>query len=207
VAANGGTLFLDEVGELPLNLQAKLLRAMEQCEIRPVGGNQTVKVDVRLVSATNRDLARQVEQGDFREDLYHRLRGAVIYLPSLREHPEDIPLLVEHITGGKPPATVDFMEKLMLHRWPGNVRELDRVLREAMARSRAAGDDTLKPAHLRQELRRPAPRQQDDPFQPVREALARSKGNVSAVASELGMHRAQIYSLLRARGMSASDFR
>ena len=206
VAANGGTLFLDEMGELPLNLQAKLLRAMEQGEVRPVGGNQTVKVDVRLVSATNRDLARQVERGDFREDLYHRLRGAVVYLPSLREHTEDISLLVEHITAGSPPPTVDFMEKLMLHRWPGNVRELDRVLREAMARARASGDSSLKPAHLREELRRPT-QEQDDPFQPVREALTRSKGNVSAAAAELGMHRAQIYSMLRDRGLSASSFR
>ncbi len=207
VAANGGTLFLDEVGELPLNLQAKLLRALEQREIRPVGGNRTVKVDVRLVSDTNRDLARQVEQGAFREDLFHRLRGAEVYLPALREHTEDIPLLLEHIAGDAPPPTVDFVEKLMLHRWPGNVRELDRVLREAVARARAAGSDALKPSHLREELRRPPPPSEDDTFQPVKEALTRNKGNVSAVAAELGMHRAQIYSMLRDRGVSASDFR
>ena len=207
-AAHRGTLFLDEVAELPLNLQAKLLRALEQGEVRPVGGNESVKVDVRLVSATNRDLAHETKQGNFREDMYHRLRGAVVQLPPLRQRTEDIPLLTAHLLADVPLApSVEFMERLMLHSWPGNVRELDRVLREAMARARAAGDELLRSAHLRSELLQQAEDSQEDPFQPVREALTRSLGNVSAVAAELGMHRAQVYSLLRARGLSADDFR
>ena len=205
-AAHRGTLFMDEVAELPLNLQAKLLRALEQREVRPLGGTETVKVDVRLVSATNRDLAQQVQVGSFREDLYHRLRGAVVRIPPLRQRPEDIPLLVEHINRGGPRPTAAFMEKLLQHSWPGNVRELDRVLREAAARARAAGDDRLSTTHLRQEVQQPT-QSQEDPFEQVRQVLARHQGNVSRAATELGLHRAQVYSMLRDRGLSAADFR
>lgn len=211
--ATGGTLFLDEVGELPLALQAKLLRAVEQREVRPVGGQAPVTIDVRLVAATNRDLQRAVEQGAFRADLFHRLYGARIHLPPLRERREDLPLLVEYLLGRQelqPRPTASFMARLMIHDWPGNVRELDRVLREGAARAAAEGEARLQPRHLRQELRTNAEQARpptDDLFERVRGALIEARGNVSKAAAGLGMHRAQVYMMLRDRGMRAEDFR
>jgi DNA-binding NtrC family response regulator len=216
VGAAGGTLFLDEVGELPLAMQAKLLRAVEQREVRPVGGQQPVTVDVRLAAATNRDLQRAVEQGAFRDDLYHRLYGARIHLPPLRERREDLPLLAEHLLRRQevaPRPTAAFMTRLLLYAWPGNVRELDRVLREAAARAQAEGVGKLLPRHLRRELQEPAgpaavsAAVRADPFERVRQALAAEGGNVSRAAAALGMHRAQIYALLREKGLRAEDFR
>lgn len=131
--AHGGTLFLDEIGELDLDLQPKLLRALEKHEVRPVGGNERRRVDVRIVAATNRDLAAMVREGTFREDLFYRLNVIKVALPPLRRRTEDIPLLVEHFLRQMQDAapegrqmTVDFetMQKLQAHSWPGNVREL-----------------------------------------------------------------------------------
>ena len=131
--ADGGTLFLDEIGELDLDLQPKLLRALEKHEVRPVGGNERRRVDVRIVAATNRDLAAMVRDGTFREDLYYRLNVIKVALPPLRRRPEDIPLLVHHFLAeaqAKAPEgrqmTVGFetMRQLQAHNWPGNVREL-----------------------------------------------------------------------------------
>ncbi len=129
--ANGGTLFLDELGELPLDLQPKLLRAIEQRAVRPVGGDTPQSVDVRIVAATNRDLAAQVQEGLFRSDLYYRLVVLKITLPALRDRVEDIPLLVEHFlaqneegTGARVQVGYDTIRKLQKHGWPGNIREL-----------------------------------------------------------------------------------
>jgi DNA-binding NtrC family response regulator len=139
VEAQGGTLLLDEIAEMPQSLQVKLLRALQDRLIRPVGSNEEVKVDLRLISATNRDLPAFVRQGKFREDLYYRLAVIPIRIPSLRERPEDIPLLAEHFlkrvasTMGKEIEGFDqeALKWLHEHNWPGNVRELENVIERA----------------------------------------------------------------------------
>jgi DNA-binding NtrC family response regulator len=134
--ADAGTLFLDEIGEIPVEMQVKLLRVLQESEFERVGGIKTIKVDVRLVTATNRDLAKEVQAGNFREDLYYRLNVVPIHLPPLRERVSDIPLLVDHfvlrfnerlkkqITG----IDDDALARLVAHAWPGNIRELENVL-------------------------------------------------------------------------------
>ncbi len=145
-AAHGGTLFLDEVGEMPLSLQAKLLRFVQSGELQRIGDNQTVKVDVRIIAATHRPLAQQAQAGSFRADLYYRLAVFLIRTPSLSEHMEDLPLLVEHFLEkmgrAAPMKTIDeaALAKLAEHNWPGNVRELEHVLERAAI---LAGDDPL----------------------------------------------------------------
>jgi|GEM_PF-5774288 len=138
--ANGGTLFLDEIGELPLDMQVKLLRALQEGEIDPVGAKRAVKVDVRIVSATNRDPAQQVKEGAFREDLFYRLNVFPIEAPALRERREDIPALVEHfiarfnVEEGKRVAgcAVETMALLQAFDWPGNVRQLENAIYRAL---------------------------------------------------------------------------
>ncbi|MNU83044.1 Transcriptional regulatory protein ZraR [compost metagenome] len=138
--ANGGTLFLDEIGELPLDMQVKLLRALQEGEIDPVGSKRAVKVDVRIVSATNRDPAQQVKEGAFREDLFYRLNVFPIEAPALRERREDIPALVEHfiarfnVEEGKRVAgcAVETMALLQAFDWPGNVRQLENSIYRAL---------------------------------------------------------------------------
>ncbi len=136
--ANGGTVFLDELGELSLDLQPKLLRVLEQREIRRVGGSETIKVDLRVLAATRMDLRSEIEKGKFREDLYFRLNVVPILSPSLRERRDDIPLLVDFflkdMAGDEAPKlSDDSMAALMAHDWPGNVRELRNVLERALA--------------------------------------------------------------------------
>jgi two-component system response regulator AtoC len=138
--AHGGSLFLDEIGEIPIEMQVKLLRVLQESEFERVGGIKTIKVDVRLVTATNRDLAAEITTGGFRDDLYYRLNVVPIHLPPLRERREDIPLLVEHfiarfndrlrkqIAGAEPEA----IERLVSHGWPGNIRELENVIERTM---------------------------------------------------------------------------
>ncbi len=138
--AGPGTVFLDEIGELPLGTQAKLLRAIEQKEVFPVGANEPVRVEARVLAATNKDLAKEVAEGRFREDLYYRLNVVSIRLPPLRERREDIPDLVEHLLAkharamGKKVAGVshEAMQLLLAHPWKGNVRELDNALQRAV---------------------------------------------------------------------------
>jgi transcriptional regulator with PAS, ATPase and Fis domain len=138
-AAHGGTLFLDEVGDLPLSIQVKLLRAIQDKAVRPVGASEVIQLDLRLIAATNRDLAVQVQEGKFREDLYYRMAVIPIRLPALRERPEDIPILAEHVLKsaaerlGKPlRGFADEAAAWMQgHRWPGNVRELENVIERA----------------------------------------------------------------------------
>ncbi len=136
-SADGGTLFLDEIGELPLALQAKLLRFVESGELQRVGDNETVKVDVRIVAATHRPLARHTQEGKFRADLYYRLAVFLIRTPALAEHAQDLPLLIEHFLErmgrAEPVKRLDAgaLQKLRGHDWPGNVRELEHVLERA----------------------------------------------------------------------------
>ncbi|MFT3840594.1 MAG: sigma-54 dependent transcriptional regulator [Myxococcaceae bacterium] len=137
--ASGGTLFLDEVGDVGPKIQSQLLRALQEGEIRRVGESTPVKVDVRVVAATNKDLAQLVKEGKFREDLLYRLDVVPLKLPPLRERKEDIPLLVEHFAaqhargGARPVVTPEAIERLMAYDWPGNVRQLENVVARALA--------------------------------------------------------------------------
>jgi two-component system, NtrC family, response regulator AtoC len=137
-SADGGTIFLDEIGELPPELQAKLLRVLQEKEVRPVGSNQRVKVDVRVVVATNRDLEQEYRKGTFRKDLYFRLNVVAVRLPALRERRSDIPLLVHwfldrYAPGLSVPVTHGAMKALLQYDWPGNVRELENCIERAIA--------------------------------------------------------------------------
>ena len=141
LAAQGGTLFLDEIGEMPMPLQVKMLRVLDNSLITPLGGTESIKVDVRLVSATNRNLEKRVEEGEFREDLYYRLNVIPIRIPSLFERRDDIPLMVHHFAKqyaeslGRPPLDIpdSVMSILSAYRWPGNVRELSNMMERAVA--------------------------------------------------------------------------
>ncbi len=166
--ASGGTLFLDEIGELPVDMQVKLLRVLQESEFERVGGIKTMKVDVRLVAATNRDLKKEIGHGSFREDLYYRLNVVPIALPALRERKSDIPLLVEHFVKKfnarlqKRISGVDeaAMEKLTAHAWPGNIRELENVVERAVL----FADGELIAVHdLSEELRGGAARERREP--------------------------------------------
>lgn len=136
--AHRGTLFLDEVGELPLLLQTKLLRVIEDKEVRPLGSTKGEKTDVRIIAATNRNLRRAVQEGSFRQDLYYRLNVVDIHLPSLREHPEDVPLLIQHFFEKSAQSSrarrfsSDALRALLNYPWPGNVRELENVIERAL---------------------------------------------------------------------------
>jgi len=138
--ANGGTLFLDEIGEMPMPLQAKLLRFLEEQIIRPLGSTKEIKVDVRIISATNRNLEEEIKKGNFREDLYYRLATIIIKMPSLRERKEDIPLLVEQIlkeikmkyNKNIKRISPDFMKYLISYDYKGNIRELKNLLEKAV---------------------------------------------------------------------------
>jgi two-component system response regulator AtoC len=155
--ADGGTIFLDEIGELPLALQVKLLRVLQENEIRPVGDSKAMKIDVRVIAATAKHLEEEVKKGAFREDLYYRLNVLTIKLPPLRERAEDIPLLCKHFINrfnenlgrdirGVAPAAMSW---LLEYHWPGNVRELENIIERAMV---IAEDSQLFPEHLPSEL-------------------------------------------------------
>ena len=136
-AANGGTIFLDEIGELPLEMQAKLLRVLQEKEVRPVGSNEKAIVDVRVIAATNRDLEAAYRQGTFRKDLYFRLNVVTVHLPALRDRRSDIPMLVHHFLDRYAPSsplhvTPGAMKSLLQYDWPGNIRELENCIARAV---------------------------------------------------------------------------
>src|SRR6476619_630440 len=160
--AHGGTVFLDEIGELPLAMQPKLLRVLERKEVRRVGANKPIEVDLRVVAATNRDLGVEVNRGRFREDLYYRLAVARVHVPPLRERKDDLPLLIEHILATTPNGetasiaqeTIDLMMK---HDWPGNVRELRNVIERAVLLAEAPEhEDALRRAPLPEKRSEPS---------------------------------------------------
>jgi len=229
--ASGGTLFLDEIGEMPIDLQAKLLRVLQEREIDRVGGTRPLSVDVRIVAATNADLARSVEEGRFRRDLYYRLAVVPIRLPPLREREGDVILLARHFLAkygeqlkGRPLSLGKDAEPLLLsHAWPGNVRELQNVIQRALlklAGSRVGANDLsgLLPSAAVQErgvaglvesiLDAPAP--EAGRYQAalaaieaplIAAALGRTKGNQLRAAELLGMNRNTLRERMRALGM------
>jgi DNA-binding NtrC family response regulator len=197
--ASGGTLFLDEIADMSLALQAKLLRALQDKAVRPVGGNEETRLDVRVVSATNRDLPRLVREGTFREDLYYRLAVIPIRLPSLRERTEDIPLLAQHFleraagTLGKPSLAFSegAMAWLVEQPWPGNVRQLENVVERAATLLKGA---TITPADLSTDLFVPGgtsgrlrPTLEEVEQQYIERVLAETKGDKNAAARILGV--------------------
>jgi transcriptional regulator with PAS, ATPase and Fis domain len=220
-AADGGTLFLDEVGETSIPLQAKLLRVLQEREVRPVGGNRARRIDVRVIAATNRDLRREVEAGTFRADLYYRLAVFPIRVPPLRERRDDILPLAEHflVLHGrrerKPGCKLDPEAERWLasHRWPGNVRELENEMQRALALSDLG--DTIGVARLSQgvaDLREPAELlvRDDEPLKAtvqrfeawlLRRALARNGGQKAATARALGLTREGLYKKLKRLGI------
>jgi two-component system response regulator AtoC len=175
--ADGGTLFLDEVGDLPMEVQIKLLRTLQERELERVGGNETIKVDVRVVSATNRNLEKMIEEGEFREDLYYRLNVFPINLPPLRDRLEDLPILTNHFVAkfarqmGVPvaPASADALAKLREYNWPGNVRELENIVERGLILARGA---PLGASHLDFGRRAHSPANQSGPVATVPVAAA-----------------------------------
>ncbi len=228
-AAHGGTLFLDELGELPLDLQAHLLRALETGRVRPVGGTDETPVDVAVVGATNRDLITEVREQRFRADLYGRLAQWLIDLPPLRARREDIPALVRHLLArsGAPgrPTTLALMEAMLLHPWPFNVRGLLNTLSIALLASpagapldlhpevaaalvagRAVADEASHPTRSDSDPG-PAPSRGLPADEVVEKALVESRGSVSSAARALGASRQQIYRWLEQRSLSIERFR
>jgi two-component system response regulator PilR (NtrC family) len=153
--ASGGTLFLDEIGELPIAMQAKLLRALQERSVRPVGSTRDIPIDVRIVAATNRNLKREVEAGRFREDLYYRLNVITISLPPLRDRKDDLPILMKAIlnrlagAGSLPVVSPQAMQLLLTYQYPGNVRELENILERAFV----LGGQVILPEHLPEMMR------------------------------------------------------
>jgi sigma-54 dependent transcriptional regulator, acetoin dehydrogenase operon transcriptional activator AcoR len=204
--AHGGTLFLDEVGDLPKSVQAKLLRVLQDGCFERVGGERSVSVDVRIISATNRSLKREVEKGNFREDLYYRLKVMPVHLPPLRKRKGDIPLLVDHflkraVDDGFRPAEISnaAMASMMEYPWPGNVRELQGAVRFALIKTKG---NAVQPGDLPMEIRNrpdcsqaPGPSKKLD-IERVRAALTKSGGNRSGAAKMLGVGRATLYRFL-----------
>ncbi len=212
--ADRGTLFLDEIGEIDGSLQRKLLRVLQEQEVRRVGDERPISVDVRIISATNRDLAAEVEAGRFREDLFYRLKVILIELPTLNERREDIPLLIEHFLGqlahemGRPSLEIDpeAVRRLSARDWPGNVRELQNEL----TRLAILGEDRIG-AHLVSESARPRSvgeaMEIDDMTleeierEAIRRALAASDGVKSEAARRLGLPRRTLYNKLKKFGL------
>jgi two-component system, NtrC family, response regulator AtoC len=215
--AAGGTIFLDEVGELPLSAQAKILRVLQQREFERVGGTETLRTDARVISATHRDLAKEVAAGRFREDLYYRLNVARIVIPPLRDRPEDIPALSEHILRrverrqgwGELSLSPEALSTIRERPWPGNVRQLENALARAVI---AAQGRTILPEHLdAEESTDPTTQIVDDPLDvlPLRALLAEVErrtiqrallacgGNRTKTAERLGISRRQLFDKIR----------
>jgi DNA-binding NtrC family response regulator len=233
--AHRGTLFLDEIGEMPKELQVKILRAIEGYRFMRVGGTEEIDVDVRLITATNRDLKAAVETGEFREDLYYRLHVVSIKLPPLRERKEDIPLLVSHFIEKHKKEVkhrpLEISEKALQtlenYSWPGNVRELENCILRAMllARSNRIEVEDLPPEvrgkegepmapvprdseelrRMKWQLKRKAENEVERAF--LIEALKRNRGNISKTALDVGMDRRQLQNLIRKHGISVKEFK
>ncbi len=216
VQANGGTLFLDELGELPLSMQAKLLRVLQEREVRPLGSERVVAVDVRLVSATNRRLRDEVVAGRFREDLYYRVSGVEIALPALRQRREDIPVLVRHFLSSAatqlgravPDLTRQALERLTAHPWPGNVRQLEHVVTRAVAltdASRVTVTDLELPPEGTSHgtLDRTAFELHES--EQIAQALSENRFNVSKVSRLLTIPRATLWRKMRRYGLVRSQ--
>lgn len=218
--ANEGTIFLDEIGDMPLSIQAKVLRVLQDKKFYPVGSEKLVGADVRIIVATNKNLEEQVKQGLFREDLYYRVHVIPIHLPPLRDRKEDIPLLVDHflnkfrekvkkeIKGFSPQA----MQKLMLHDWPGNVRELENIIEyaAAMTDTELINEDLIFQTKVIPAVTYIKPlKEAKDIFERgyLIYLLETCKGKVSEAAKMAGKYRADFYLLLKKHELNPDDFK
>ncbi|MBG5882693.1 two-component system response regulator GlrR [Providencia alcalifaciens] len=218
-AASGGTLFLDEIGDMPMPLQVKLLRVLQERKVRPLGSNRDLDIDVRIISATHRNLPKAMEKNEFREDLYYRLNVVNLRIPALNERAEDIPLLANHLlreaaSRHKPfvrSFSSDAMKCLMTASWPGNVRQLVNVIEqcvalttspvisEALVSQALEGENTALPTFVEA-------RNQFE-LNYLRKLLQMTKGNVTQAARMAGRNRTEFYKLLGRHDLEANDFK
>lgn len=218
-AAEGGTLFLDEIGDMPLSLQVKLLRVLQERKVRPLGSNRDLDIDVRIISATHRDLPKAMVKNEFREDLYYRLNVVNLKIPALNERAEDIPLLANHLLRAsalrhKPfvrSFSSDAMKRLMTASWPGNVRQLVNVIEQCVALTTAPvisealveqaleGENTALPTFVEA-------RNQFE-LHYLRKLLQITKGNVTQAARMAGRNRTEFYKLLSRHELDTNDFK
>ncbi|ELZ8932425.1 two-component system response regulator GlrR [Cronobacter dublinensis] len=218
-AAEGGTLFLDEIGDMPVPLQVKLLRVLQERKVRPLGSNRDIDINVRIISATHRDLPKAMARGEFREDLFYRLNVVNLKIPALQERAEDIPLLANHLLRQaadrhKPfvrSFSTDAMKRLMTASWPGNVRQLVNVIEQCVALTSAPvisdalveqaleGENTVLPTFVEA-------RNQFE-LNYLRKLLQITKGNVTHAARMAGRNRTEFYKLLARHELEANDFK
>ena len=218
-AAGGGTLFLDEIGDMPQALQVKLLRVLQERKVRPVGSDHDMDIDVRIISATHRDLPKAMEKKEFREDLFYRLNVVNLKIPALHQRTEDIPLLANHLLRQaaerhKPQIrsfSVDAMKRLMAASWPGNVRQLVNVVEQcvALSASPVISDALVAQALSGENSALPTFAEARNQFELnyLRKLLQMTKGNVTHAARLAGRNRTEFYKLLSRHELDASDFK
>ncbi|HBR2818880.1 two-component system response regulator GlrR [Klebsiella pneumoniae] len=218
-AAEGGTLFLDEIGDMPVALQVKLLRVLQERKVRPLGSNRDIEINVRIISATHRDLPKAMARGEFREDLFYRLNVVNLKIPPLSERTEDIPLLANHLLRQsadrhKPfvrAFSSDAMKRLMAAKWPGNVRQLVNVIEQcvALTSSPVIGDALVEQALEGENTALPSFVEARNQFELnyLRKLLQITKGNVTHAARMAGRNRTEFYKLLSRHELDANDFK
>ncbi|HBY1528287.1 TPA: two-component system response regulator GlrR [Klebsiella pneumoniae] len=218
-AAEGGTLFLDEIGDMPFALQVKLLRVLQERKVRPLGSNRDIEINVRIISATHRDLPKAMARGEFREDLFYRLNVVNLKIPPLSERTEDIPLLANHLLRQsadrhKPfvrAFSSDAMKRLMAAKWPGNVRQLVNVIEQcvALTSSPVIGDALVEQALEGENTALPTFVEARNQFELnyLRKLLQITKGNVTHAARMAGRNRTEFYKLLSRHELDANDFK
>ncbi|MCM8131434.1 two-component system response regulator GlrR [Enterobacter hormaechei] len=218
-AAEGGTLFLDEIGDMPAPLQVKLLRVLQERKVRPLGSNRDIDINVRIISATHRDLPKVMARNEFREDLYYRLNVVNLKIPALAERAEDIPLLANHLLRQaadrhKPfvrAFSTDAMKRLMTASWPGNVRQLVNVIEQcvALTSSPVISDALVEQALEGENTALPTFAEARNQFELnyLRKLLQITKGNVTHAARMAGRNRTEFYKLLSRHELEANDFK
>ncbi|GAB4419254.1 MAG: sigma-54 dependent transcriptional regulator [Thermodesulfovibrionales bacterium] len=217
--ADGGTLFLDEIADTSPSVQAKLLRVIEDKKIRKLGDNKEIEVDVRIITATSRNLRKLIDENRFREDLFYRINVFPLNIPPLRERNEDIPLLIEHFLKGRKQIHPSTLDMLMNHSWPGNVRELENIIERLVVFS---GSDTIMPDVLPSEVKDTVCKKIDSnlPYQEAKKrmidefnqnfiacTLRQTGGNVTKAAEKLMLDRANLQRLMRKYGIVSTEYK